>query len=82
MKSGDKSRFPSLRPPDPDTTSVSVGKLDLSGRGEIMAFEVRTLVWDQLEQKLNIVEWEEAKSILGENIIDDNKVFPYSDPIF
>jgi hypothetical protein len=75
MKSSEKSKS-SSKPPAPDTASIRmVNKLNVSGGG--ITFEVRVLVWEQLEQKLNVVEWEEAKSILGENLIEENKVLFY-----
>lgn len=48
-----------------------INKLDLSSYN---VFEVRTLLWDQLEQKLNVVEWDEAKLIIGEDLVEKNKV--------
>lgn len=53
------------------TILKEINRLDL--RKDI-TFEVRELLWDQLKEKVNIVEWDEVKSILGEDIIEQNQV--------
>lgn len=70
---GSRSSSPRQKadPVDKEALPNLINKLDLSAHN---AFEVRTLVWDQLELKLNVVEWGEAKSILGEDLIEANKV--------